>query len=337
MKTDFLKYFVYLMLITGISLVSCSKDDDDNTEPEATGKIPGLTASLSADNGRTIKLAFQDVTDGEFGYSVYHSEDGGDFERIKGNLQDTTYWDRRTENGKTYRIFVNYENMYSDTIEVATAHPAKPWLDVGAAVSGEGSGAYIRYIKLDFFVGEEHPNDIIDKFEYYRNGDLIEEYDLADDITYWDNSFDYKDESSSLNFDQEYTYYVAAVTYEGDVYKSLEHSVIPHRPDPIDRPEPEITDVSSDHENEIVYVHISDESGSASMIEIYAELDDGEWIWDGEFSTSELQTDSEGSYMFPLGTEDAPTGIRTLRSKAKVKIQGQYSGWSGWNVTYIIN
>jgi len=227
--------------------------------------------------------------------------------------------------------------MYSDTIEMETTHSAKPWLDAGVAVGGEGSDAYIRYVKLDFFVGEEHPNDIIDKFEYYRNDVMIEEYDLADDITYWDNHFDYRDESSDLAFDQEYTYYVKSITYEGEEHNSLKHSVTPRRPDPIDRPEPEITDVTSDHDNEIVYLHIHDESESASMIEIYAELGDNEWIWEGEFTTGELNTDEDGNYMFPLGTEDAPTGINTLRSKAKVKIQGIYSEWSNWNVTNIIN
>lgn len=337
MKTDFMKQFIYLMLIASISFVGCSTDDDDSSEPEATGKIPGLTASLSSNNGRSVKLTFQDVTDGEYGYSIYHSEDGGEFDRIKGNLNDTSYWNERTDYGKTYRMFVNYESMYSDTIEIATTHPARPWLDVGAATGGEGSSAYIRYIKLDFFVGEEHPNDIVDKFEYYRNGELIEEYDLADDITYWDNHFDYRDESSSLSFDQEYTYYIAAITYEGDVHKSYEHSVTPRRPDPIDRPAPEITGVSSDHDNEIVYIHIKDESESASMIEIYAELNDGEWVWDGEFTTGELETDDDGSYKYPLGTEDAPGGFSTLRSKAKVEIQGIYSDWSGWNTTTIIN
>jgi hypothetical protein len=328
-----------MLLVASVSFIGCSEDEDDNAQPKSNGKIPGLTASLSTNNGRTIYLSFNDAGGEDVssldGYDIYQSENGGEFEKIKNNLKDTSYTNRRTDHGNTYRIYVNFQSMYSDTIEIATAHPAKPWLDVIAGKTGEGSAAVLDYIQLDFFVGEEDASEIVKKFEYFRNEEKIGEYSVPE-ITIG-NDFEHKDESDQLQFDQEYTYYVVAHTKDGEQVKSLEKSITPQRPDEIDRPEPEVEGVSSDHDNELVYIHVNDVSGTSSRIEFYAELNDNEWIWEGEPNTSDLKTDADGNYMIPISTEEAPNGINTLKTKARVYITGQYSGWSDWNVSTIVN
>ena len=95
MKTNYFKYFMYMLLIVSVSFTSCSEDEDDNPQPSASGKIPGLTASLSTDNGKSIYLSFNDAAGDEVssldGYDIYQSENGGEFERIVGYATSKTY------------------------------------------------------------------------------------------------------------------------------------------------------------------------------------------------------------------------------------------------------
>lgn len=339
MKRTTINYLLALLLIASFTFFSCKKEDE---EPETgiSGKIPGLTANLSTGNGRTIRLSFNDAA-GEYitssfnAYNVYQSEDGGEFSRIRNGLTDTTYTDNSTKHGKTYQYFVNFENMYSDTIEISTAHPAMPWLSASVRVQGEGANAYIDYVRLNYFVGESRANDIVDKFEIYRNEVMISEYQIPSVIT--GNNFEYKDESSDLSFDQDYVYYIIAHTKTGEQFKSLDASVTPIIPDEIDRPAPQILSVYSNTETNTINIHVKDVSGTATFIDYYSEIEDdgGVYYWTGEPAISNLNTDSQGNYIITLDADDIPGGFKTIKTRARARISGNYSDWSDWNVSSV--
>jgi len=337
MKKKWMMYLMSLLLIGSVTFVGCNKDDDEDDEPEITGKIGGLTATLATYNGRTIFLSFNNEAAEHItsldAYDVYQSEDGGEFEKIKSNLSDTTYTDNRTTHGKTYRYFINFDGMYSDTIEIATAHPAMPWVSARARVTGEGSEAYIEHIKLEYFIGASSAKDVVDKFEFYRNNEKIGEYQISPVTN--SNSFDYIDDDITFNFDEEYTYYIIAITTEGEQMQSLDAGVTANIPDAIDRPAPQVSGISTDQENNLIFVHVNDVSNSASYIELYADLDDGAWIWEGSAGVSELSTDENNNYKFALSTEDIPGGFKTLEYKARVTIMNKNSDWSNWGISTV--
>lgn len=340
MKKNWINYVMYALLISTLSFVGCTDDGDQTGEP-ANGEIENLIASLSTGNGRTVKLSFNHLLDslGEplGDYDIYHSEDGAEFIK-EGNTDKNFYSSNRTRHGKSYRFFVksDQEDMtyYSDTVEIETAHPAMPWVSTSARIAGEGSGATIEYVKLEWFTGEPETVDVVSKFEYFRDGEKIGEYEVPS-ITNG-NDFEYKDESINFNFDQEYVYTIVSHTHEGEQLESFESAITMRVPDVIDRPAPTIANITSDASEKVIYLHINDVSENGTYCNIFAELGEGQWVWEGgDRALSNLEQDEDGNYMFPLSTEGAPGGYHSLKAKAKVTIQGQESDWSTWSVATV--
>jgi len=340
MKKHWINYALYALLISTLSFVGCTDEGDETGEPE-NGEIENLVASLSTGNGRSVRLTFDHLVDslGEplGDYIIMNSEEGADFVK-DGNTNNNAYSSNRTKHGLSYRFFVKSRHddkwYYSDTIEIATAHPAMPWVSIGASVDGEGSGASIRYIKMEFFTGADPSWEVIEKFEYFRDGEKIGEYNLPQ--FGYSNSFEHKDESINFNFEQEYVYTIIAHCHSGEQLESLESAISVNVPDVIDRPAPSIEGITSDATEKVIYLHIKDESEAATYANIYAELGDGEWVWEGgDRALSNLEQDEDGNYMFPLSTEGAPGGFKSIKAKAKVTIQGKDSDWSSWSMATV--
>ncbi len=340
MKKNWINCVLYALLISTLSFVGCTDEGDDTGEPES-GEIKNLVASLSTNNGRSVRLSFEhlfDSTGEPLGdYDIYHSEDDAEFIK-EGNTNNNFYNSNRTKHGKSYRFFVKSEQddmlYYSDTIDIETAHPAMPWVSTSARVIGEGPGADIEYVRLKFFTGEQETVDVVSKFEYFRDGEKIGEYEVPSIIN--GNDFEFKDESIDFNFEQEYVYKVVSFTHDGEQIESLEAAISVNVPDVIDRPAPSIEEITSDATEKVIYLHIKDVSESATYANIYAELGDGEWAWEGgDRALSNLDQDEDGNYMFPLSTEGAPGGFKSIKAKAKVTIQGKESDWSAWSVATV--
>lgn len=335
MKSSSIYYFMVLLLAAGICFASCSKDEEED-DPGITGSITGLTASLSTSNGRTVQLSFDDSA-GEYvaafnGYRVYSSEDGAEFERLDQIGTETSYTDRSTSHGKTYRYYINFENMYSDTIEISTAHPAMPWLSTGYQTDGDGPGASVRYIRLNYFVGESKAGDLIDKFVYYRDG---VEFNVRNVSSVAGNSFEYQDESITFNFDQEYTYKVVAHTHQGETFESFESTVTPRVPDEVDRRAPEIKGLTTDFSNERMYLHVNDVSGNAQFIEFFVEIEKDNYFWEASVNVADLSQDPDGNYMIGLNLTDVPNGNKEIKAKARIEVGGTTGDWSPWSLMFL--
>lgn len=340
MKKNWINYVMYALLISTLSLVGCTDEGDETGEPE-NGEIENLVASLSTGNGRSVRLTFDHLVDslGEplGDYIIMNSEEGGEFVK-DGNTNNNVYGSNRTKHGMTYRFFVKsmHDGMfyYSDTIEIETAHPAMPWVSSVASVDGEGAAATIRYVKMEFFTGQDPTYEVVEKFEVFRDGVSIDEFEIYQGG--YGNDFEYKDESINFNFDQEYVYQIVSHCHDGEQVKSLEEAITIRVPDVIDRPAPSIANITSDVDNKVIYLHINDVSENGTYFNIYAELGEGEWAWEGgDRALSNLDQDEEGNYMFPLSTEGAPGGFHSLKAKAKVTIVAQESNWSSWSVAKV--
>lgn len=319
-----------ILLFTVILFTGCTKDDDDNGEPDDNlGPIKGLTASLSMDNGEWITLDWEEIDISYSGrYDVFRSVDGGEFER-RGDSDDEHFWDAQTERATTYAYYVNYKESYSDTIEVTTAPVCQPYAHAQAYVTGEGDEAVIEYIYLSWNVGSE---DDIDEYEIYRDGELI-----ATEPTGNEQSF--KDYDGSIDFNQEYTYAVVSKMSEGESLESFDCYVTPKRPDVIDRPAPEILSVSSIRETKEIDVLITDVSQSPNnLIHYKGELEDLNYSWDYQVNAGDLATDEDGNLIIGLVAEgaDLPTNQTIwLKSRVRIYVEGDWSEWSDVNRWFV--
>lgn len=338
MKCFYLKSILLLGIILGLSFTGCSKDDDENNneEPKAEGSISGLTASVS---GSAVKLAWADSAETGYNnyYEVFRAVEGEEFEQIENRGEDTDYTDRFAEFSTSYQYFVKHNDRHSDTISIETESQYQPYTSGGGArYDGYGQEATIEYLSFDWRVGEAEG---IERIEYFRDGELIDEYRNP-----YDNASDLKDEDNSFEFGVDYTYKVVVTTAEGETYESLELVITPQRPEEENHeaPEaPEVVKVVSDRENFTIDVYITDVSERGNdFIAYYIELPDQNYSWE-EVSrrTDEFPTDEEGNLIIKLDASEVTFPASSVWLHSKVKIENvntkMWSEWSDWNKTKV--
>ncbi|MBI9069149.1 MAG: hypothetical protein JEZ09_17770 [Salinivirgaceae bacterium] len=330
MKKILLLFMSVSMLATSVLFTSCSKDED-NTEEEASGSINSLTASLSTYNGRNIYLTWENPGIPSYGfYSVYRAEgETGEFENLTSRCEGEHFNDIKTECENTYKYYITYSNMVSETITVKTGLKYQPYLNsCYAQVNGEAEDAVIQHIFMKWAVGE---TDDVDKYEIYCDGNLIYTETKSYETEFRD--------TESKNFDQEYTYKVVVITDDGQRYESFESTVTPHRPDAVNREVPEIIKVKSNLADKTVEIYLSDVSNSGlDLIGFYAELEGLNYYWEADTRVEDMSTDEEGNLILKLNADGAtlPSGQTIwLKSKVRVHIDGGWSDWSDWNRSFV--
>lgn len=316
------------ILATSVLLTSCSKDED--SEPSSSGSIEGLSASLSTYNGRNVSLTWTNPEKPSYSfYSVFRSENDGEFEELTNRCDKEAFNDVKTECEKTYKYYVSYSNMKSDIITIETGLKYQPYLNsCYAQISGEANAAIIKHIFLKWTVAE---TDDVDEYEIYRDGKLI----FTETASY---ESEFRD-TDSKNFDQEYVYKVVVIKENGDRLESLESAVTPHRPDAIDREVPEIIKVTSNSSDKSIEIYISDVSNSGlDLIGFYAELEGLNYYWESDVKVEKMGTDNDGNLILKLNADEAtlPSGKTIwLKSKIRIHIDGGWSDWSTWNRSFV--
>jgi hypothetical protein len=326
------KYLFLIMsvclLATSVFLTSCSKDDE--SEPSSEGSIKALTASLSTYNGRNVSLTWDDPGKPSYSfYSVFRSENNGEFEELTSRCDKEAFNDTKTECEKTYKYYVSYSKMKSETITIETGLKYQPYLNsCYAQILGESSAAVIKHIFLEWTVGETTD---VDEYEIYRDGNLI----YTETASY---ESEFRD-TDSKNFDQEYVYKVVVVKDNGERLESLESTVTPHRPDAVNRDVPEIIKVTSNHADKSIEIHLSDVSNSGlDLIGFYAELEGLNYYWESDIKVEEMATDDEGNLILKLNAANATLSSGQtiwLKSKVRVHIDGGWSDWSSWDRSFV--
>lgn len=266
-------------------------------------------------------------------YEVFRAAEGEEFEVIENRGEDTNYTDRGSEFSTTYQYFVKHNERYSDTITIETVSQYLPYISGGGArYNGYDEEATIEYLSFNWRVGEVEG---IERIEYYRDGELIDEYRNP-----YDKASDLKDENNNFEFGVDYTYKVIVTTTEGETFESLELEITPQRPKEqnYEVPDaPEVVKVISDRENFSIDVYITDVSERGNdFISYYIEMPDQNYIWEEEGRrTDEFPTDEEGNLIIKLDASEVALPLNSVWLHSKVKIENvntnMWSEWSEWH------
>lgn len=340
MKRLNFKSILLVSVIVGLSITGCSKDDDDEIIVEK-GHIQGLTASLGDNSHRSARLTWEDTAETGYNnyYEVFRAADGDEeFQRIENRGTDTHFTDRRhteLEFLTTYHYFVKLNERYSDTVSITTLNRYIPFITSGGArYDGGGDAATIEFLSISWRVGDDETTDNVDKFEIYRDGQLVG----TDGYTSsYSNSYDFRDEDHNFEFDVDYSYTVTTFTSDGSEYESKSRIVTPQRPQEQDPPDaPEIIKVISDRSEQNIEVYITDESSSTNdVIGFYFELDlDGGdyYYWENTVSVHDLDVDDNENLIILLNASDVPLPLHSVDFNGNVRIKDNSTQlWSDWS------
>ncbi len=335
-RKGFFYSVLFFMVMAIATFVGCSDDEEGDSEPKMAGEIPGLELSLS-ESGQFVYIIFEDAVGEGTDYEIFRSDDGGDFEEVTNILSkktDTSFTDRRTEFGVVYQYFVNFENMYSDTVKIETQGVYKARVSTSVSSDGYGTSAVLEHVLVKWSVGAEDAEGV-ESFEVFRDGSSIFSYEVPS--FNYGNDFEYKD--TDVEYGQEYTYTVKTFTDEGETFESEEVSVTPERPDEIVLETPEIVDVTTETSDTSIHVHITDiGAGGSDKIEYDIELVGLNYSWKGETVISNLGTGTNSTMVLLLDATEAPreSGFQTLKSRVRIYTKGKWTDWSAYDESSIV-
>jgi len=324
-----------LVLPSSIIITSCSKNDED-----AAGLFPSAPSNVKAIPSdkvpNTVIVSWSDVETDDYGatllaYNVFRSTDvNGEFTMIKSEFKPNTFEDKGLDFSTTYYYKVqviavypdNEEGNTSEPVEVTTAEASlNPVVSAVAISTGEGSSAVLEYVRVDWRV---EVIDGVKEFQILRDGQKIKTVQAGSDK-------DYSEKDYNVRYDTEYTYSVTAIGDDDTEYVGTEEKITPTRPEAVDRPAPEVVNVSSSRADKTIKVVFTDVSNSSSdKYEIIGEVEGISDVETWEVRHSDLGTDTNGNKTFGINCSQLNINTGgTIWFNVKIRIYTK-DGWSEW-------
>ncbi|MBI9035434.1 MAG: hypothetical protein JEZ03_13285 [Bacteroidales bacterium] len=337
MKKNVFSLFMLAILTLGIMSTSCKKDEEtDGGFPIA----PEVTASLDADHPNWVLLKWNKVEDA-FTYNIYRSEsENGEFEELSGiGINKESCTDKGTEYNTTYyykivSVDINFEegNMPAKSVQITTGGAVlNPNTGAVAICDGEGPSAILNYVRVQWNVPT---SEGIKEFKISKNGAL-----LTTVASSFASVKEYSYDDENVAFGIEYTYEVVAIGEDDVEYRGDAATITPIRPEPIDRPVPEVVDVTTTINEKKVMVFFTDVAQSDyDLYEIEARFTDyTEWI-NHEGRADEFATDADGNKKFSIDYSQVnfSTGGAWFDVRVRLHTQGGWSDWSALEHTFLI-
>lgn len=324
-----------IVLVSGVSITSCSKSEsDENLFPNAPTEVKAI---VSDESSNTVIISWNSVETDDYGatlvsYNIYRSNSvDGEFEKIRENFSPTNMEDKQLSFNTTYYYKVQCISTYpndvegntSEVVEVTTGEASlNPVVSAVAISNGEGETASLDYVRIDWNV---ELTDGIKEFNIIKDGNT-----LTTVVATNDRSYSFKD--YNVNYDVEYMYTVIAISNDGAEYTGNEEKVTPTQPAAIDRPAPEIISINSsraDKTIDIVFTDVANHSGD--LYEIKGEIEGLTEVTTWEQRHVDMGTDADGNKTFGIDCSNLnlDTGA-TIWFNVQMRIYTQ-DGWSDWS------
>ncbi len=337
MKRTFFNLFLLGVLVLGVMNTSCKKDE----ETEGGFPIaPEVTANLDSEHPNWVLLEWNKVEDA-FTYNIYRSEsENGDFEKQTGiGIDKESCTDKKTEYNTTYyykvvSVNIDFEegDMPAKAVEITTGGAVlNPNVGAYAICNGEGPSAILNAVRVQWDVPT---SEGIEEFKISKNGTFLTTISSS-----YASAKEYSYDDEDVVFDQEYTYEVVAIGEDGTEYAGEACTITPTRPEPIDRPIPDVVDVTSSVNDKLVTIFFSDVAQSDNdLYEIEARFSDyTDWI-SHDARASDFATDADGNKTFDIDYSQVTfsTGGAWFDVRVRLYTQGGWSEWSQLEHTFLV-